>query len=103
MHKIRIHIMHVLKCDPRWLSGARRIKAKLQEAREKTTGKMIHHQPIRNTLKKMKDSLEEILDEDEVDNRRKRAKLTKRIGTVLPLPDNYRMRNFFSTTDDDGI
>jgi uncharacterized C2H2 Zn-finger protein len=105
MHEIRMHIMGALNRDPRRLYGARRMNARLQETREQTAETIVNHQQMRNTLRKLKSILEEIAEgnEDEAGTRRRRMKLTRRIGAVANLVSAERMREVFNTESHEAI
>jgi hypothetical protein len=93
MHKIRIGILQALNRDTRKLYGVQQVNVRLQAAREQRTERTINHQLIRRTLSKMKNTLEELTEEDgeaaerdgegeDAERYRKQAKLTRQVGDV---------------------
>jgi hypothetical protein len=119
MHQIRLHIMEAIHRNPRGLYGRRRMNVKLQEAREQKGETARNHQSIRHIMGKLKNTLVELGEgreardgdgegegergEGEAQDRRREAKLTKRVGVVLRLLDEETKKRIFGSADHAAI
>jgi hypothetical protein len=65
MHRIREHIIHAIRRDPRRLYGERRLNPDLQAAVEESAEAMIGIQKVRPDMKKLKDIVDTIVEEAE--------------------------------------
>jgi 3-dehydroquinate dehydratase len=132
MHRIREHIIHAIRRDPRRLYGERRLNPDLQAAVEESAEAMIGIQKVRRDMKKLKDIIDTIVEEaeseseaeaeegegggeeveeadegeDEARNqerRRRQGKFTKRLSPILNLLSPETIETYFGTTDHEDI